>query len=511
MSVLVLGSAASSLLAASRQLLEVGEARLGPDTRLQPDEGQLGTGLVGIAAPDRPLEGGRQDARGDERSGAHRGVVGHEADVADGGEGGDAHDLEPGRRDVDGKVLPAQVGDGHRVADALVELGQRRRAQHDLVPGVEAVAGQDRWGHRRARPGEEDRHALPVDVEILVIGPAPGGDIGVVVDEPLRVRREGVARIEQVAPVPPVEGGVRHQRLEAAGKGERRDDEGDRHDRSQERGAHGGCVAAPPRFEREAHADGRRHRQARRLGAPHDARAPGDPARFAGQAVRRPEERQRHRGRPEHDDEDRQAEAEHRPVEGDPAVGVDGADRAEGGERRQPHRHADRQQRPEHDGAHRGDRLVAPGRARSRPEGAQHRPVVVLPAELAGDRLDPEHEADQGRDRAERAERQGLGLEGELHIAHHARRHVEVVGRAGWDECGEPALGGEDVARVVELYPVEDGHDRRRGKGERLAGEGRGQLQQAVGAVDVVLDELVVELHDPDHPGLDPPERGARG
>ena len=61
----------------------------------------------------------------------------------DGGQGGRPHHPERGRRDVDGGVAGRTVTDGDGVAHLLVQRCQRRRAQDDLVTGMEGVARKD--------------------------------------------------------------------------------------------------------------------------------------------------------------------------------------------------------------------------------------------------------------------------------------------------------------------------------------------------------------------------------
>ena len=111
-------------------------------------------------------------------------------------------------------------------------------------------------------------------------------------------------------------------------------------------------------------------------------------------------------------------------------VGVDGAHRSERGERREPDRHGDGQQRAEDHRGQDADQPVTSGGGRTGPEGAQHLAVLVSEAQLAGNGLHPEDQADQGGDRPERAKRDRLRLDGELHLGHDPRGHVELIGEA---------------------------------------------------------------------------------
>ncbi len=60
-----------------------------------------------------------------------------------------------------GRRGPTAHGDG--LTDPLVELGQSRRAEHDLICRVEAVPGEYGRCHRRAGDRADHRLGMPVE------------------------------------------------------------------------------------------------------------------------------------------------------------------------------------------------------------------------------------------------------------------------------------------------------------------------------------------------------------
>ena len=140
--------------------------------------------------------------------------------------------------------------------------------------------------------------------------------------------------------------------------------------------------------------------------------------------------------------------------------------------------------------------------SRAGPESAHHSAVLVSGTELAGDGLDPEDQADQCGDRPEPAQGDRLGLDGELHLGHDTRGHVELVGRTRRDQPDDLLLHRSDVTgSMVELESVQRRRSRRWRHRDGLFDECRGQHHEPIRPVDVVLDHPVVEDDDPRQPG----------
>ncbi len=209
---------------------------------------------------------------------------------------------------------------------------------------------------------------------------------------------------------------------------------------------------------------------------------------------------ERHRAEAEHPDQHGQAEAEHRPVEGNAPVRVDGPDRAQRAERGESHGHAHGQQRAQDDGAEGPDETVAERGARSGAERPHDAAVLVGPAQLAGDGLGGQDQADQRGDGPEPAQGVGLGPQGQFHLAHHPGGDVELADRTGREKVEDlPFHGGDIGGPVPQLQLVTDGRAGAGRHGHDLAHQRRGEDDKAVGPVDVVLDHGVVEHGNADH------------
>ena len=95
----------------------------------------------------------------------------------------------------------------------------------------------------------------------------------------------------------------------------------------------------------------------------------------------------------------------------DPRIGVHRTHRSDGAERREPDRHGTREQRAED---HRGEDADQPVGGRDRRTGSE-RPqdgaVLVCRAQLAGNGLQAEDQADEASDNPEHPERDRLGLD----------------------------------------------------------------------------------------------------
>ena len=224
--------------------------------------------------------------------------------------------------------------------------------------------------------------------------------------------------------------------------------------------------------------------------------------------MRRPPIAEHDSGDAEHPDEHHQPDADDGPVHVDPASGVHGADRAERGQRGQGDGHTARGERAEDHSSDHGDQPVPGDGHRAGPEAPQHLAILVAGGELAGDCLDPKDEAHQGGDRPEAAQRERLGLDGQLDLIHDARGDVEVVGRARRNEFDDLALHRGDAGPTrVELDAVEDRAVLARRDGDCPIEEGGTHVDKAVRPIDVVLDHLVVEDNNAGQRG---PDRKAR-
>ena len=90
----------------------------------------------------------------------------------------------------------------------LVKYRERGCTHDNLVVGIKTVSRQDRRGSFGVRVSNEDWDRLTVHFEIVVVEPAPCGDITVVTEEREGLRRDVIARIKCVGPVPSVQGGT---------------------------------------------------------------------------------------------------------------------------------------------------------------------------------------------------------------------------------------------------------------------------------------------------------------
>ena len=259
----------------------------------------------------------------------------------------------------------------------------------------------------------------------------------------------------------------------------------------------GAALAGSPGLEGEPHPGHGRRWQPRRADGASDHRgsfrgltAPLHPLGSHAQ-------RQSHRQQRQDDDEGEESEAEHRPVPPE-EIGVDGAHRPEGEERRHEERHHRREQRPADHGRHRAEGAVGRGGGGARTEGAQRLELERLDASLPSNDLTDDHESGQGGQRAEDGQRDRLRLDGLLRqpdrrrpgpysprgqqlAGQHLRqfgfdlslvargdphRAVRVRGAAGVDTAGE-RRGGEDLgcARCVVVvvdHVLGEHHEHRR-------------------------------------------------
>ena len=159
-----------------------------------------------------------------------------------------ADDQQPRGRNVDRRVRRRPVGHGDVLAEVLVQLRHRGRAEDDLTRSVDTVAAQDGRRDGRVDVLHEERHALAVDLHVVERGAAVGGDVPVALQQ-----REGTCgtlplarsdRVEDVRPVPSVQGRAGDQGLQAAPERQRRHHERDGEHRPEQRRAHGDGAAA---------------------------------------------------------------------------------------------------------------------------------------------------------------------------------------------------------------------------------------------------------------------------
>ena len=181
--------------------------------------------------------------------------------LTDRGKGGSTDDAQRHRWN-------AVAGHHHVVTDALVQGGQRRRAQDDVVARVNRRAREHRRSDRAARRFDEHRNRQVIDLDVREVRTRVRGDVVIRGQQPVSKAGgngpEAVGRIEHGVEVPAVERGVRHQRLETRAEHERAGDNHDGEDRTDDRRAHGRRGAPAPRLGCEAEPGDRRHRQSGR-------------------------------------------------------------------------------------------------------------------------------------------------------------------------------------------------------------------------------------------------------
>jgi hypothetical protein len=136
----------------------LGRSHTGP----QPDEDHLRAIERRVGTAEEPLERGRLDPSGDDRSGAHGGVQSLRA--PDGGQCGCPDNHQARRGDIDGGIASCSVTGDNGVADVLVQLGEGCRAEDDLVVRFERVPGQRRRADLGMCARQDDGHGLAVDL-----------------------------------------------------------------------------------------------------------------------------------------------------------------------------------------------------------------------------------------------------------------------------------------------------------------------------------------------------------
>lgn len=157
----------------------------------------------------------------------------------------------------------------------LVQLRERGSAQNYLVLLPDRVTSQDGRRQRGLAGSEQGRDVLPVNFDIAMVHSCPRGDVAVAVEQREGLRRDNVAGIEQVGPVPPVERGMGDEGLQTAAEGESCHDHGHGKDGSQHCRTHWHRGSPLARFQREPHPDGTRCRYSHRDDRPSCLRGAG--------------------------------------------------------------------------------------------------------------------------------------------------------------------------------------------------------------------------------------------
>ena len=217
--------------------------------------------------PELVEEGFRYARRGDDCPGGHGRMDAEHR--ADGGEGGGPHDLHPPRRE------PVTL-DHQGVAEFLVELRQGGGPEHDLSGPVHRMTREDRGSDRGPRRLDQERHDVASDLRGPEVGTGRRLHVAVTGQARPHDRRRDravpVGRVVGVVEVPPVENGMRDQRIEAGPEGEGGGDHRDGQDCPHNDRAHRGRAASAPALQGEAKPSNARHGETRGDGQLDDAR-----------------------------------------------------------------------------------------------------------------------------------------------------------------------------------------------------------------------------------------------
>ncbi len=202
--------------------------------------------------------------------------------------------------------------------------------------------------------------------------------------------------------------------------------------------------------------------------------------------------------RAQRDDEDRDSEAEYRPVEGDSWIRVDRAHRPERRERREPYSHDSCEQRSEHHCASDADEPVGGRHGRPCANGAQHFTVLGTEAKLAAGHLAGDEQCGEGDYGSEDAEGEGLRLDRALRLVQDTCLGIGERRESLGKNTGDPGCDSGDVpsaaAHPDAAFGVVDTAV------QELVGECRGeQVVGRAGRVHVVFDDRAVEKDDPGH------------
>ena len=298
-----------------------------------------------------------------------------------------------------------------------------------------------------------------------------------------------------------------HQGAQAVPEGEGGHHQDHGEDGTQEGRAHRHRGPTPARIEGEADPElGRRRYPGRGQGLHGPRRGGCAGAAPLGDSMGQSPPGQQQGGGTEHDDQHRHPRPEHRPVDGEPRVGVDRSNRPERGQRREDHRHRGGHQRPDHERGRHADQTVTQQSGPIGPDGPEDGQVRGGAAQQAGDQLDGDEERGQQGHAPEDAEGDDQRPDGPFHLDLDGSGVVEAVGVVRWGHRRElPFRGGHSLVAAIEPESVGDGTLRPlSGIVHDGASHGRSEELEGGIAVDVVLDDGVAHLHQPDERGGEP-------
>lgn len=168
--------------------------------------------------------------------------------------------------------------------------------------------------------------------------------------------------------------------------------------------------------------------------------------------------RQNDGDRSQADAEGEETDAEHRPVERNARIWVDGPDGTQRRERGQRHGDGTGEKRAHHDRGEDADKTVSGNRPWSGAQAPQDRGLLLGITKLTGDELKADEQRGQGSNPAEYSEGNGQRLDGSIDLGLDGRDGVKSVGIARRRCCGELPLHLVDVAApAVESEPVRNG------------------------------------------------------
>ena len=364
-------------------------------------------------------------------------------------------------------------GDDDRAAHRRAQGRERRGAEHDLVGRVHAVPGQQGRRHRGGGRDAEDRNLHPVKAQLAEVDARPRrhGVVGVeCLGELLGGKdTDAVGGGDRRRPVPPVQRGARHELVEARAEGQRRHE-----DRHGERRADGGGPQRRPAHaalaaEREMQPCDGRDRQPEGDRRSDGGRRPPWAGRVAARPMRREPDRREHRDGQQRGADHDGANEDDRRVEREARARLDRPDRADQGERREPPGDAHRAGDPDHDREEGAGHALGPGLERRGAERAEHAAILRPAPNEPTERLAGEEEHEQGDDRSEDVQGEGVGTEDPVRVRDRG--------------SDRPGLHREDLRQQLD--------DLRLGRGHRA--RIAAQLQHRDGGVDAAAQQRLRE------------------
>ena len=212
--------------------------------------------------------------------------------------------------------------------------------------------------------------------------------------------------------------------------------------------------------------------------------------------------RQNDGDRSQADAEGEETDAEHRPVERNARIWVDGPDGTQRRERGQRHGDGTGEKRAHHDRGEDADKTVSGNRPWSGAQAPQDRGLLLGITKLTGDELKADEQRGQGSNPAEYSEGNGQRLDGSIDLGLDGRDGVKSVGIARRRCCGELPLHLVDVAApAVESEPVRNGAFSP--AGHDLSAQAGSEEDECRISVDVVLDDGIALLHQPHQHGVE--------